>query len=168
MFDHQMSKLGMRPDPTRAFFWPAVNKRPTQLWLGYFLTQPNEIFFDPKGKNWGFLGENFQTHNTYQRRLTQTEHVPRPITNPNMVASTCDKICYGIRSKRYFLGGCQSRVFLVTKVWTLTLWKSSTLEKFELYQGSLIWTLKSTNNVRDRTTNKISYSRNIQKVLVCI
>jgi len=27
------------PDPTRAYFWPAVNKRPTCLWLGYFLTR---------------------------------------------------------------------------------------------------------------------------------
>jgi len=41
-------------DPTRAYFWPAVNKRPTQLWPWYFLTRPDEIFFYPKGKKLGF------------------------------------------------------------------------------------------------------------------
>jgi len=42
--------LEMGLGPTQAHFWPAVNKRPTRLWLGYFLTRPHEIFFDPKGK----------------------------------------------------------------------------------------------------------------------
>jgi len=41
-----------RPDPTRACFWPAVNKRPTRLWPRYFPTRPEAIFFDPKVKNW--------------------------------------------------------------------------------------------------------------------
>jgi len=52
----------MGPDPTRAYFWPAVNKRPTRLQPGYFLTWPEEIFFDPKGKKLKkstFLGEIF-------------------------------------------------------------------------------------------------------------
>jgi len=44
------SQLEMGPDPTRAYFWPAVNKRPTRLWPGYFLTRPEEIFFRPEGK----------------------------------------------------------------------------------------------------------------------
>jgi len=54
----------MGPDPTRAYFWPTVNKRPTRLWLEYFLTWPEDIFFDPKGKNLkklAFLREIFQT-----------------------------------------------------------------------------------------------------------
>jgi len=49
------------PDPTRAYFWPAVNKK---LIFFHFSNQPDEISFDPKGKklkNLGFLGENFQT-----------------------------------------------------------------------------------------------------------
>jgi len=33
-----------RPNPTRANFWTTVNKRPTRLWSGYFLTRPKEIF----------------------------------------------------------------------------------------------------------------------------
>jgi len=41
---------------TRAYFWPTVNKKPTQS---------DEIFFDPdeekKLTNLGFLGEIFQT-----------------------------------------------------------------------------------------------------------
>jgi len=43
-------------DPS-LYFWPAENKRPTRLWPEYFLTQPDEIFFDPKGKikkTWDF------------------------------------------------------------------------------------------------------------------
>jgi len=54
----------MGPDPTPAYFWPAVKKRLTRLWPGwYFLTWPKDIFFDPKGKklkNLMFLGEIFQ------------------------------------------------------------------------------------------------------------
>jgi len=49
---------------TQAYFWPAVNKRQTRPWRGYFLTRPEEIFFDPKVKkmkNLTFLGEIFQT-----------------------------------------------------------------------------------------------------------
>jgi len=56
-------KLEMGPDPTRAYRWSAVNKRPTCLRPGYFLTQPKEIFFDTEGKklkNLSFLGEIFQ------------------------------------------------------------------------------------------------------------
>jgi len=39
-----------RPDPTQAYFWPAVNKRPTQLWPGYFLTWPDVIFLIRRAK----------------------------------------------------------------------------------------------------------------------
>jgi len=59
-------RLEMGPDPTdptRAYFWPAVNKRPTCLRPRYFATRPEEIFFDLKGKklkNLTFLGEIFQ------------------------------------------------------------------------------------------------------------
>jgi len=48
----------MGPDPTRAYFWPAVNKRPTRLWPGHFLTRREEIIFDPKRKKlkiWHFI-----------------------------------------------------------------------------------------------------------------
>jgi len=34
----------MNPDPTWAYFWPAINKRPICLWPGYFLSRPAEIF----------------------------------------------------------------------------------------------------------------------------
>jgi len=57
------AKVEMGPDPTRAYFWPAVNMRPTRLWPGHFPTRPEAIFFDPKGKklkNLMFLGEIFQ------------------------------------------------------------------------------------------------------------
>jgi len=53
----------MGPDPTRAYFWPTVNKRQTGLQHGDFPTRPEEIFFDSEGKKLKiltFLGEIFQ------------------------------------------------------------------------------------------------------------
>jgi len=43
-------KLEMSPDPTRAYFWPAVNKRATCLWPRYFLIRPKDIFFTLREK----------------------------------------------------------------------------------------------------------------------
>jgi len=38
----------MGPDPTRAYIWPAVNKRLTRLWPGYFLHNPKRFFLHKK------------------------------------------------------------------------------------------------------------------------
>jgi len=57
---------GPWPDPTRAYFWPAVNKRPTWLWPGYFPTRPEAIFFDV------FRG-NFPNSNPNHKWLTRLE-----------------------------------------------------------------------------------------------
>jgi len=81
--------LEMGPDPTRAYFWPAVKKRPTRLWPGYFPTLPEDILFDPRGKklkNLTFLEEIFQIliqaingwSDPGQKILTQTHHYPDP------------------------------------------------------------------------------------------
>jgi len=75
----------MGPDPTRAYFWHAVNKRPTRLWPGYYSTRSEEIFFDPKEKKLTFLGEIFQiltqTINGWPDP-TQVKNIwPRPITS---------------------------------------------------------------------------------------
>jgi len=70
--------LEMGPDPTRAYIWLTFNKRLTRLWPGYFSTQPEAIFFDPKGKklkNLTFLGEIFQI-------LTQTINGWPDLTRP--------------------------------------------------------------------------------------
>jgi len=76
---------GPWPDPTWAYFWPAVNKRQTHLWPGYFLTQPEEIFFDLKGKklkNLIFWGEIFQiqtqTKNGWPDTTQSTKNWPDP------------------------------------------------------------------------------------------
>jgi len=57
-------RLEMGPDPTRAYFWPAVNKRPARPPLTQVLFDPTRrIFFWPNGeklKNLTFLGEIFQ------------------------------------------------------------------------------------------------------------
>jgi len=42
-----LARDGPWPNPTRTYFWPAVIKRLTWLWPGYFLTRPDDIFFDP-------------------------------------------------------------------------------------------------------------------------
>jgi len=64
---HSSHSIGWRwalNGPNQAYFWPALDKRPTYLWPGYFLTQPKEILFWPKGKKmkiFTFLREIFQT-----------------------------------------------------------------------------------------------------------
>jgi len=60
----------MGPDLNRSYFWPAVNKRLTHLWLGYFLTPTQSNFFirEKMGK-FGIFRGNFQNPN--QRWLTQ-------------------------------------------------------------------------------------------------
>jgi len=88
---------GPRPDLNRAYFWPAINKRPTCLWPGYFLTLSDPMrFFYPKGnklKNLGFLEEIFQTQTkdgwpdptrpnpSYNLPDPGQNFWPRPITN---------------------------------------------------------------------------------------
>jgi len=55
---------GPWPDPTWAYFWPAVNKRPTCPLTQVLFDTTRWDFFDPKGrklKNLGFLGEIIQT-----------------------------------------------------------------------------------------------------------
>jgi len=52
--------LEMASDSTRAYFRPAVNKRPTLLQPRYFPTQPEAIFFNLKGKKLTFLGKIFK------------------------------------------------------------------------------------------------------------
>jgi len=62
-----------QPNPTQTYFWPAVNKRSTRLWLGYFLTWPDHIFLTPRAKNGKidiFRG-NFPNPCPNQRWLTQ-------------------------------------------------------------------------------------------------
>jgi len=69
-------KVEICTDPTRAHFWPIVNKKPTWLWPGYFLSQPDEIFIDLKGKklkNLEFLGGNIPNPNPNQRLQTQPD-----------------------------------------------------------------------------------------------
>jgi len=81
--------------PTRAYFWSAVNKRPTRLQPKYFPTQPEEIFFDTKGKKLKiltFLGEIFQIQtqtingrpDPSHKKLTRVKNFwPGPITIQN-------------------------------------------------------------------------------------
>jgi len=56
----------MGPDPT-PYIWPPVNKRSTQLWPGYFLIRPEEIFLTRRVKieKLTFSGEIFQTQTIY-------------------------------------------------------------------------------------------------------
>jgi len=83
---------GLWPNPTR----PAANKGPTRLQPGYFLTRPEEIFFDPKRKklkNLTFLGEIFQiqtqTINDWpdpsHKKLTQPDPDPSLLDTPKHI-----------------------------------------------------------------------------------
>jgi len=89
---------GPWPSPTRAYFWPAVNKRLTRLRPGYFPTQSN--FFWPEGKKiekFDIFRGNFWNSNPNHKWLTRSEPQkidptrpdpsqkfwPGPITNPD-------------------------------------------------------------------------------------
>jgi len=63
----------MGPDPTQAYFWPTVNKRPTRLWPGYFLTQPEWIFLTggKKIEKFGIFRRNFPNSNPNPKWLSQ-------------------------------------------------------------------------------------------------
>jgi len=83
-----LCSIEMGPDPTQAYFWPAVNKRPTQLWPWYFLTRPKDIFIDPKGKklkNLGFIGEIFQTQTPNQKRWPDPTQATKYWPDPTLV-----------------------------------------------------------------------------------
>jgi len=93
--------IEMGPDPTRAYFWSAVNKRPSRLCPGCFLNRPKEIFFDIKGeklKNLTFLGEIFQTQtqtidgwpNPGQKYLTRTHDYPQVRNKESLACSIFD------------------------------------------------------------------------------
>jgi len=60
------------PDPTQAYFWPAVNKKPTCLWHGYFLTRPEE----KKIGKFDILGGNFPNSNPNHKWLTRPNLTP--------------------------------------------------------------------------------------------
>jgi len=63
---------GTLPDPTRVYFWTAVKKGPTRLWLRYFLTWPDEIFSIWREKSWNF-GEKFSRFRGSWLGLTQVK-----------------------------------------------------------------------------------------------
>jgi len=76
---------GPWPDPTQAYFWPAVNGRadpPLTRVLFNPITQ--RYFFLTRGKNLTFLGNLNPNHKWLtrpdpgQKFLTQTHHYPRP------------------------------------------------------------------------------------------
>jgi len=87
-----MSVIEMGPDPTQAYFWPAVNKRLTQLRPGYFLTRPEAIFLtrrEKKMKNLTFLGVIFQIQTQTINGLYPTRPKPQKIdlTQPGSLVS---------------------------------------------------------------------------------
>jgi len=57
------SREGPWPNQTKAYFWPAVNKRLACLWPGTFWPDPKRFFFIWRGKikKIHILGEIFQT-----------------------------------------------------------------------------------------------------------
>jgi len=70
------ARLEMGLDPTRAYFWPAVNKSPTRLWPRHFPTRPEAIFFDPKEKKiekFDVFRRNFSNFNPNHKWLTRPD-----------------------------------------------------------------------------------------------
>jgi len=96
---------GTWPDPTWAYFWPAVNKRPTRLWPGYFLTWPEDIFFDPKWKKFAIFRGNFPTQtktvNSWPNPTQATKNWPDPTQVKNFSSITnLHHSCSGLAPSR--------------------------------------------------------------------
>jgi len=76
MFSRKFNMTGlileMGPDPTRAYFWLAVNKRLTQLQPGYFPTWPKAIFLTRREKieKFDVFRGNFRNSNPNHKWLT--------------------------------------------------------------------------------------------------
>jgi len=75
-------------NPTRAYFWPAVNKRPTLLWPRYFLTRPKEILLTWSEKSWKIWHFRGNFPNPNQRWLTQTDPSNKKLTQPRLKTRT--------------------------------------------------------------------------------
>jgi len=88
---------GPWPDPTRTYFWPSVNKRPTRLWPGYFLAQHEEIFLSQKGKieKFDIFRGNFPNSSPSHKWLTQRE-----LQNFDRDASLLWLLCWMAGSKQ--------------------------------------------------------------------
>jgi len=116
--------IEMGSDPTRAYFWPAVNKRPAHPWPRHFLTQRKDIFLP---LNWKFLknlrslGEIFQTQ-------TQTKDGwPDPTRSPKYSASG---------SKNFDLGPSVMCAVLLKKSSYVVIWESRRKNKRVRYPNS--------------------------------
>jgi len=86
-----MTRDGPWPYPTRAYFWPAVNKKLTRLIPGYFLTRPEDIFFNPKQKklkNLTFLEEIFQIQTQTTNGWPDPTWVKNFDPNPSLAMTT--------------------------------------------------------------------------------
>jgi len=78
-------KVEMGPDPTRAYFWPTVNKRPTRLWPRYFPTRSN--FFWSEGKKiekFDIFRGNFLNSNPNHKWLTPPDPRHKKLTRPDL------------------------------------------------------------------------------------
>jgi len=81
----QKSRDGPWPDPTRAYFWPAVNKRPTRLRPGYFRPDPKQLFLTRRERIWKFdiFWRNFQNSNPNHKWLTLPDPSHKKLTRPD-------------------------------------------------------------------------------------
>jgi len=71
----------MGPDPTRGYFWPAVNKRPTRV----LSDRIQRYFFWPEGKKmekFDVFRGNFPNSNPNHKWLTRTNPSHKKLTRP--------------------------------------------------------------------------------------
>jgi len=116
--DQLYCMLEMDPDPTRAYFWPAVKKRLTRLW-----PTPMRFFLIRRGKNWKIwdLWGNFPNPNQiWLTRPEQPKFVPiRPGSN-SLAYAEDSKRCGNEKPAAYCfqitLTGTSKRVHINVKI----------------------------------------------------
>jgi len=136
----------MGPDPTQAYFWLAVNKRPTHLWPGYILTRLDDIFLSEgeKIEKLGIFRGNF-TNPINQRWLTWPDpsRVTKIDPDPNQV-KTFWQITKLFSSKN------QSYFNQIKDITQYQLWKhfsKMTLQSLTIFSIKVLFSRSQLNSV---------------------
>jgi len=111
--------LEMGPDPTRAYFWPAVNKRLACLWPGYFFTQPQDVFLIRREKIEKF--DNFSKFSKFKPK-PKMAYPTQP--EPQKIDPTHHYLCCLFNScfSSFIFVFKVNKVFLITLLFSLYRW----------------------------------------------
>jgi len=107
-----------RKDPSQAYFWPEVNRRPTCLWPGYFLTWPKDIFLIRRGHSWAKfskfkpkpkMADPTQHDSSYKKLTRPGSEIFDP--DPSLIRNSNNQVNWRLRSIP-FSDSCYTDMFM--------------------------------------------------------